>query len=198
MLLNLISKQKKLVTSAYTNTNLALNSLNNQTVKTINNSIRSKTNYFLQSNRKNSAKLNLFQTREYSSYRVTSSILNKNCSSLLGNKIKLNSSLKHNTRSISLTMSNYKIVKVFDKIEQSSQDDRQYRGFLLNNGLKCLVISDPHTDRSAASLDVSTGYMLDPKEFPGLGKLIFFVYPNFVLFLFKVNLLFFLIFIFKF
>ena len=71
-------------------------------------------------------------------------------------------------------MSNYKIVKVFDKIEQSSQDDRQYRGFLLNNGLKCLVISDPHTDRSAASLDVNTGYMLDPKEFPGLGKLTFF------------------------
>lgn len=176
MLLNLISKQKKLVTSAYTNTNLALNSLNNQTVKTINNSIRSKTNYFLQSNKKNSSKFNLFQTREYSSYRVTSSILNKNCSSLLGNKIKLNSSLKHNSRSISLTMSNYKIVKVFDKIEQSSQDDRQYRGFLLNNGLKCLVISDPHTDRSAASLDVNTGYMLDPKEFPGLGKLIFFVY----------------------
>ena len=34
--------------------------------------------------------------------------------------------------------------------------------------IKCLLVSDPQTDRSAASLDVNAGYLLDPAEFPGL------------------------------
>ena len=56
----------------------------------------------------------------------------------------------------------------FDNITKSSQDKREYRGVLLNNQLKCLLISDPSTDISAASLDVHVGYLLDPIELPGL------------------------------
>ena len=61
-----------------------------------------------------------------------------------------------------------KLVKQFNNITKSSQDKREYRGMLLGNQLKCLLISDPLTDISAASLDVHVGYMLDPKELPGL------------------------------
>lgn len=33
----------------------------------------------------------------------------------------------------------------------------QYRGLELSNGLRMLLISDPHTDKSAASMDVNVG-----------------------------------------
>ena len=66
------------------------------------------------------------------------------------------------------TAPNMKLVKAFDNIVKSNQDSRLYRGLLLDNGLKCLLVSDPTTDRSAASLDVHAGYMLDPDQFPGL------------------------------
>lgn len=35
-------------------------------------------------------------------------------------------------------------------------DDRSYRCITLTNGLKALLISDPHTDKAAAGMDVST------------------------------------------
>ena len=60
------------------------------------------------------------------------------------------------------------IVKSFDNIVQSRLDKRKYRGLLLKNGLKCLLISDPLTEESAASLDVNVGSMLDPINLPGL------------------------------
>ena len=69
---------------------------------------------------------------------------------------------------MSTTGSSLKLAKVYDNITKSTQDTRLYRGLLLDNGLKCLLISDPTTDRSAASLDVHAGYMLDPTQFPGL------------------------------
>ena len=72
------------------------------------------------------------------------------------------------SRRMSTTPVNFKLEKRFDNIITSSQDKRLYRGLLLDNDLKCLLISDPATDRSAASVDVHAGYMLDPKEFPGL------------------------------
>ena len=75
---------------------------------------------------------------------------------------------KQQRREMSTTSVNCKLVKSFDNIVKSSQDQRLYRGLLLDNGLKCLLISDPHTDRSAASVDVNTGHMLDPHEFLGL------------------------------
>lgn len=61
-----------------------------------------------------------------------------------------------------------RLERAYDNIFKSSQDKRDYRGLLLDNGLKCLLISDPTTDRSAAAVDVHAGYLLDPKEFPGL------------------------------
>jgi insulysin len=69
---------------------------------------------------------------------------------------------------MSTTQVNFKLERAFDNIVKSSQDKREYRGLLLDNGLKCLLISDPTTDRSAAAVDVHAGYLLDPKEFPGL------------------------------
>ena len=69
---------------------------------------------------------------------------------------------------MSTTSVNLKLVQAYDNIIKSNQDKRAYRGLLLDNGIKCLLVSDPETDRSAASVDVHAGYMLDPKEFPGL------------------------------
>lgn len=46
--------------------------------------------------------------------------------------------------------------------------DRTYRYFELENAMKVLVISDPTTDKAAASLDVYVGSNDDPEEFPGL------------------------------
>lgn len=94
--------------------------------------------------------------REYSSFR------------LLGNTQKKFQFVVISKRNLSTTRVNMKLVQRFDNIIKSSQDKRLYRGLLLDNELKCLIVSDPSTDRSAASVDVHAGYMLDPKEFPGL------------------------------
>jgi insulysin len=59
-------------------------------------------------------------------------------------------------------------IERFDNITKSSHDKRQYRGILLNNQLKCLLISDPFKIISAASIDVYVGSMLEPKDLPGL------------------------------
>ena len=45
----------------------------------------------------------------------------------------------------------------FNDIIKSEQDDRFYRGLELENGMKVILISDPETDKSAASLDVHVG-----------------------------------------
>lgn len=45
----------------------------------------------------------------------------------------------------------------FENIKKSQQDKRLYRGLKLSNGLKALLISDPTTDKSAASLAVYVG-----------------------------------------
>lgn len=52
--------------------------------------------------------------------------------------------------------------------EKSNQDDRDYRSLRLSNGLKVVLISDPLTDKSGASLDVHVGHLSDPWEIPGL------------------------------
>lgn len=51
---------------------------------------------------------------------------------------------------------------------QSPNDDRQYEAFTLPNQMKVLVISDPTTDKAAASLDVFVGSSSDPKDREGL------------------------------
>jgi len=46
-------------------------------------------------------------------------------------------------------------------------DTRSYKYLTLQNGLKCLLISDPDADMSAASMDVGVGSSFDPPEFLG-------------------------------
>ncbi len=60
------------------------------------------------------------------------------------------------------------INKSYDNIIKSLGDKRDYKGFILNNGLKVLLISDPETDKSAAALDVNVGSMSDPRDLQGL------------------------------
>lgn len=45
----------------------------------------------------------------------------------------------------------------FKDIVKSAQDKRAYRGLELQNGMKVLLISDPETDKSSASIDVNIG-----------------------------------------
>ena len=54
------------------------------------------------------------------------------------------------------------------EVAKSPGDKRDYRSFELSNGLKCLLISDPETDYSAASLSVASGSISDPREVQGL------------------------------
>ncbi|WP_020683295.1 insulinase family protein [Marinobacterium rhizophilum] len=54
------------------------------------------------------------------------------------------------------------------QINVSPNDTRDYLSFTLENQLKVLVISDPDTDKAAASLDVDVGSNADPKERMGL------------------------------
>ncbi|HSC76904.1 MAG TPA: insulinase family protein [Pseudomonadales bacterium] len=51
---------------------------------------------------------------------------------------------------------------------QGEIDARVYRNLVLANGMKVLLISDPHTDKSAAALDVATGSVDDPRQRQGL------------------------------
>jgi predicted lipoprotein len=56
----------------------------------------------------------------------------------------------------------------FPDITKSAEDDRNYRGLELKNGLKVLLVSDPSTDKAAAAMDVHIGHMSDPPNLPGL------------------------------
>lgn len=49
------------------------------------------------------------------------------------------------------------VKKRFDNIAKSQNDKLSYRGLVLSNEMKVLLISDPTTDKSAASLDVEIG-----------------------------------------
>ncbi|XP_014470958.1 PREDICTED: insulin-degrading enzyme isoform X1 [Dinoponera quadriceps] len=60
------------------------------------------------------------------------------------------------------------VLERFDTIIKSENDDRFYRGLVLANKMKVLLISDPGTDKSAAALDVNIGSMCDPDDLPGL------------------------------
>ena len=54
------------------------------------------------------------------------------------------------------------------EFNQSQSDKRTYRYFELENELKCLVISDPETLVSAASMTVGVGSTSDPPYALGL------------------------------
>ncbi len=55
-----------------------------------------------------------------------------------------------------------------NSIQKSANDTRQYESFTLDNALSVLVISDPQTTKSAASLNVEVGSANNPKNRPGL------------------------------
>ena len=57
---------------------------------------------------------------------------------------------------------------IFDNIRNCDLDPRGYRGVILKNKLKVILISNPWTVQSAASLDVSIGSSSDPEEIQGL------------------------------
>ena len=53
-------------------------------------------------------------------------------------------------------------------IIKSPSDQRDYLCIALPNHLRCILISDPDTDKSAMSLTVNIGAALDPKPYHGL------------------------------
>ncbi len=54
------------------------------------------------------------------------------------------------------------------EIEKSPNDPREYRYLELENGLRTMLISDPATDKAAASLNVHVGSGSDPRDRQGL------------------------------
>lgn len=55
-----------------------------------------------------------------------------------------------------------------DDVIKSPYDAREYSSFTLKNDLRVLVISDPQTKVSAASMDVAVGSFSDPQNYSGL------------------------------
>jgi len=51
---------------------------------------------------------------------------------------------------------------------KSPNDPRDYGAFVLPNGMKVLLISDPHADKAAASLSIHVGSASEPADRPGL------------------------------
>lgn len=70
--------------------------------------------------------------------------------------------------SIKVTMADASKLLRVNNIVKSQQDNRDYRGLQLSNGLKVLLISDPATDKAAAAMTVDVGHMSDPENLPGL------------------------------
>ncbi|XP_057329083.1 insulin-degrading enzyme-like [Microplitis mediator] len=62
------------------------------------------------------------------------------------------------------------IKKRYNNIKKSVNDNRSYRGLILNNDMKVMLISDPTTQKSAATLNINIGVMNDPDELPGLAN----------------------------
>jgi insulysin len=54
------------------------------------------------------------------------------------------------------------------EVRKSPNDDRNYRNITLKNGLQVMLVSDPTTDKAAASLDVNVGHFADPENVPGI------------------------------
>jgi insulysin len=52
--------------------------------------------------------------------------------------------------------------------EKHELDEREYRRFTLENGLKVILVHDPKLNKSSAAMDVAVGSLSDPKEHQGL------------------------------
>ena len=53
------------------------------------------------------------------------------------------------------------------EIIKPQTDKRDYKYIELDNKLRCLIINDPDTDKSAAAIDVKVGTGLDPPDMKG-------------------------------
>ena len=53
-------------------------------------------------------------------------------------------------------------------IIKSHMDKLSYRGLVLDNNIRCVLVSDPNTTISSASMNVHVGSLSDPKDFQGL------------------------------
>lgn len=53
-------------------------------------------------------------------------------------------------------------------IVKSVEDKREYKGYVLSNKMKVVLISDPSSEKAAAAVDVHVGHMSDPNDLPGL------------------------------
>lgn len=63
--------------------------------------------------------------------------------------------MKTNSKMSEINNSN--ILRRLDDVIKSDEDKRLYRALELTNCMKVLLVSDPTTDRSAASMDVNVG-----------------------------------------
>ncbi|MDH5341160.1 MAG: hypothetical protein OEW22_15360, partial [Rubrivivax sp.] len=52
--------------------------------------------------------------------------------------------------------------------QQAPNDESAYRRFVLPNGMKVLLLSDPKLNLSSASVAVGVGSLMDPPAPPGL------------------------------
>ncbi|XP_024886962.1 insulin-degrading enzyme-like isoform X2 [Temnothorax curvispinosus] len=59
----------------------------------------------------------------------------------------------------------------FDNIKHADNDHKLYRGLILRNKMKILLISDSKADMSIAAMDVNIGFKHDPDDLPGLAHL---------------------------
>ena len=58
------------------------------------------------------------------------------------------------------------------QIIKSANDTRAYKHLVLQNGLKCLIVSDPTNEKAAAALSVDAGGYDAPTDLPGLSHLL--------------------------
>lgn len=60
----------------------------------------------------------------------------------------------------------------FNDILKSQQDSKSYRGLILENGIKVLLVSDPTSVKSAACMCIEVGSLANPTDLPGLAHLL--------------------------
>jgi len=54
------------------------------------------------------------------------------------------------------------------EVVKPESDTKEYRAFVLGNGIECLAVHDAEADKAGASCAVGIGYYSDPEGFPGL------------------------------
>lgn len=56
------------------------------------------------------------------------------------------------------------------QIQKSEFDNREFKYLVLPNNMKVILISDPLADKSAASVEVQVGSLMDPDDYKGTAK----------------------------